>query len=214
MKNKKVGCLVLFVVVVGGIAAILYPAISGLNTATGAMKFGNTGRCLYYGLYESSMEYEALNTNSAVGAVWPAEGQYISSTDFFKAVVTNDIIKGVDFTFFGGPGVKNQKDTMNSAEFTAENNAWGVVVLPGGTNSYKESPFLFSRNIGFGSPLGPPKAGDTIADMTGLRKGVKPFGNKVGVIVTFGGAVKILPRKVATQTNFNPKGETLKFIMP
>ena len=70
------------------------------------------------------------------------------------------------------------------------------------------------RNIGFGSPPESPKEGHTIADMSGLRKGVKPFGDKVGVVVTFGGAVMIWPGKYISQTNFNPTGESLQFLMP
>jgi hypothetical protein len=216
MKSKKVGCLVIFVVVIGGIAALVYPAITGALLMANSLEFGSKGRQLHLGLFEVSMEAEALDLKP----FWPLEGQYATSTEFFKIVVASNYVKGIDFTFFGGPGIKNQKDTMNPVEFTADNNAWGVVVqstneLSNAEEYYrKDAPFLFSRNIGFGTPPGPPKEGDTIADMTGLRKDIKPFGNKVGVIVTFGGAVKILPLKVATQTNFNPKGETLKFIMP
>jgi hypothetical protein len=217
MKSKKRGCLIIFAVIVAVLGFLFYPLINSALLRANSIKSGHVIRCIYMALLEESMEYEAITANSAAGVIWPTAGQYKSSTEYFKTLMATNYLKGADFAFFGGPGIPIPEDMANPSKFTAENNGWGIALLPADCDSYekyKDAPFLFSRNVGFGSPPGPPKAGDTIADMTGLQKGVKPFGNKQCLVITYGGTVKFLHRSVATQKNFNPKGEHLQVIMP
>jgi hypothetical protein len=216
MKLKEIGFKAATAVAMGAVAIFLYQAISDAILLYRARAFGNNGRLIHLGIFEVSLDAEALD----LPPFWPLEGQYKTSTEFFKVVVASNYVKGIDFAFFGGPGIKNPGSTTDPEQFTADNNAWGVVLqstneLSKAEDYYrKDAPFLFSKNIGFGSPPGPPQAGDTIADMSGLRKDVKPFGDELGIIITFQGHVHILPQNFVTQTNINPRGEHLKFIMP
>jgi hypothetical protein len=215
MKPRKTGCLLILAVAVGAVGLFLYPAISWSILRAGAVKLGSNGRCIQLAIFDTSAEAEALEK----APVWPLIGQYKTSTDFFRAAITNKYVKGADFSFFGGAGIEPPEDPQDPSQFTADNNAWYVVVLP--TNWYSkaagevpaDTPFMFSRNFGFGSPPGPPKPGDTIADVSGLRKGVKPFGDKLGMVVTFGGSVKFIYKNGPLQ-EFNSKGKRLQFISP
>ncbi len=222
-KRNKVGCLILLLVA-GGVGALLWPAISGVRLYVKSLEFGNNGKQIHIAIFDAATTAEFFGTDKKT-PVWPIEGQYETSTEFFKSAMINSIkisqhIELDDFTLFGAPGVKSPKDPSDPEQFTAENNAWCVVLQPNDGLSYDDhnipdtTPFLFSKNIGFGTPPGPPKLGDTIADMSGLIKGVKPFGDKVGVIITFGGAVYVWPETHASQTNFNPTGASLQFLVP
>ncbi len=216
-KRNKVGCLVLAVVVCA-FGVLLWPTCpSGLEKAK-ALKAGNCGRQIQLAVLDEALTAEAIGNTEPI---WPVVGQYKTSTEFFRSLVANEIIRGIDFSFFGAPGIKHPKDPNDPEKFLAENNAWCVVVLP--TNkvmevereAYKDAPFLFTKNFAFGSSLRLPQEGDTIADMSGLSRRLKLFGRrKVGVIVTFGGSVKILPEKFAIPEYFNPTGESLQFLSP
>ena len=105
--------------------------------------------------------------------------------------------------------------TSAAAFFTGDHNAWCVVTRPATGEAVSDAtPFLFTRNLGFGDPPGPPWEGATIADISGIIPDAEPFGGKMAVVVSFGGAVKILPREVATQAIINPGGSDLPFLSP
>jgi hypothetical protein len=223
MKRKTV-FWVFFLGLIAGLVGLLYPAISGASRHTGHPRIGSNGRQIHLAIFCAALDAEC-NTDSSSSqsnapSIWPLDGQYESSTDFLKATVENEWLQGVDFTFFTGPGLDVSGVTTNPASFRAEHNAWGLATLPttseanSGRQLHNKAPFLFSKNIGFGSPPGPPWEGATTADMSGLIRGAKPFGKKVGVIVTFGGAVKLLPAKLCRQENINPSGAALKVLMP
>jgi len=216
MKYKKIKIFLISLVIAASAFILLYPTCPAGGPRAQALSIANRGRQIFLALFEASMEAE----DEGKEYVWPIEGEYKTSTEFFKAIVSNNYIYGIDFTFFGGTGLKIPKDTTDPTQFTAANNAWGVVVQSTNTLINKRAvnpediPFMFSRNIGFGSPPGPPQPDDTIADMTGLRKGVKPLGDRLGVIITYGGKVKLVTPNSVLQTNLNPKVKQLKFIMP
>jgi hypothetical protein len=225
--KRKTGCLISVLGMVFAFAAfvgLVAPAISGASRNTGSMRIGSNGRQIHLAIFGAALDAEcstdSASSQSKAPSIWPVDGQYASSTEFLKATVANEWLQGVDFTFFRGPGLDVSGVSTNPASFGAEHNAWGVVTLPatpeGGSvrQLHSKAPFLFSKNIGFGTPPGPPWEGATTADMSGLIRGAKPFGKKVGVIVTFGGSVKVLPAKLCTQENINPSGAALKVLMP
>ena len=192
--------LLVVIAIIGILAALLFPAIQGALTKAKALKVGNNGRQLHLGLFDASMEAAALDLPEA----WPksSESKWTDSTEFFKSVVTNEIVKGIDCTFFSAPGVTpnpaTKKDIAQGSgtPFTDENNAW-CITLDVNEDTEATVPLLFTRNVNVGATIGnlndPP-----------LQADVKPFGDKLAVIVTKGGAVKILPRKVFNIKNFNP----------
>ena len=189
--------LLVVIAIIGILAALLFPAIQGALTKAKAIKIGSNGRQMHLGIFESSIEAAALDLPEA----WPTTADaFADSTAFFKSAITNDMIKGVDCSFFSAPGVIPDNSTKDDIEagtdtFTFDNNAWNVT-LDLSEDSPATVPFLFTRNINVGASIAllstPPLTTE------------KPFGEKLGVIITKGGAVRVLPSKVFTLANFNP----------
>lgn len=194
--------LLVVIAIIGILAALLFPAIQGALTKAKAIRVGSNGRQIHLGVFDASMEAAALD----LPETWPSSTStdYAqTSTDWFKYAVTNQIIKGVDFTFFSAPGTKVQSD---EADFDAEGNAWCISVdLDESTPA--SVPFLFTKNIKPGADL-------STLSTPALDPAAKPFGDKLGIVITKGGAVRILPGKVFTIENFNPTESTTKFIEP
>ena len=191
--------LLVVIAIIGILAALLFPAIQGALTKAKALKVGNNGRQIHLGLFETSMEAAALD----LPEVWPLSTEpWQDSTEFFEHVITNDIVKGIDGTFFSAPGVipnpVTKQDLINgSGKFEAKNNAW-CIALDINADTPATVPLLFTRNVKVSGTIG------NLDAATPLDPKIKPFGDKLAVIVSKGGAVKILPRKVFTLKNFNP----------
>ena len=177
-------------------------------TFTSRPKLGSNGRQIHLALFDKSMEAVTWEET-----IWPKSGQYESSTEFFRAMVTNKWIQGVDFTFFGWQGLKHPADVSDPMSFKSENNAW-CIVEGLNSNTPPDTPCVFTRNIGFGPSMSASTNGTTLDQMTGLNKNQLPLRDKVSVIVTFDGRVKILPLVYANQTNFNPNGSKLTILAP
>jgi hypothetical protein len=211
-------------VVVAGLGLLIYPAVSGARLMAQTIRLGSNGRQIHLGIFDKALRSDALTHGAKAETnkptFWPVAGQYKTSTEFFKTVVSDEWLTGLDFSFFGGPGLRAPKDPVPPEGFRDVNNAWGVVTLATKDKAeeasilHKDTPFLFTKNIGFGDPPGPPWEGATVADMSGLIPRVKPFGKRAGVIITYGGSVKVLPSKHANQANFNPQRAKLKVLMP
>jgi len=192
--------LLVVIAIIGILAALLFPAIQGALTKAKAIKIGSNGRQIHLGAFAASVANSALDLAEA----WPAVGEFENSTEFFIHCMTNAIMEGIDTSFFSGPGVPSVALTMDdlingSTAFTHVNNAW-CVTLNLGENTPATVPFIFTRNIQLASTdIG------TLAPAP-LQAVMKPFGEKLGVVITKGGSVKVLPRKVFTDKNFNPTG--------
>jgi prepilin-type N-terminal cleavage/methylation domain-containing protein len=195
--------LLVVIAIIGILAALLFPAIQGALTKAKAIKVGSNGRQMHLGIFEASIEAAALNLPEA----WPMlADSYTDSSQFFENVITNDIVKGIDCSFFSAPGVtpsnltKEDIITGGAGTFLAKNNAW-CVTLELSEDTPATVPFLFTRNIKL-----PTDDLNSLDDADPLTTGGKPFGDKLGVIITKGGAVKVLPRKVFKLSLFNPTG--------
>ena len=192
--------LLVVIAIIGILAALLFPAIQGALTKAKALKVGNNGRQLYIGLFNASMDLEAIDEPP----VWPkSEDKWNSSTEFFVNVITNDIIKSIDFTFFSAPGLTPQpytKDDLKSGKSADElkkGNAW-CITLDVDEDTPATVPLLFTRNINVGSYV------TDLNEEEPLKKAEKPFGDKLGIIVTKGGAVKVLKGSQMKLKKFNP----------
>jgi prepilin-type N-terminal cleavage/methylation domain-containing protein len=203
--------LLVVVAIIGILAALLFPAIQGALLKAKAIKIGSNGRQIHLGIFDASMEASTVD----LPEVWP-DGDYASSTEFFVAAVTNEWIKGVDCSFFSAPGITPSTATRAELEagtgsFEADNNAWCV------TDELKEGdeaniPFIFTRNWSSGATDS--AAGDALDDITTLTEDEAPFQDKIGIIVTKGGAVKLYNRRIATAGNFNPTDSDKDFLRP
>jgi prepilin-type N-terminal cleavage/methylation domain-containing protein len=193
--------LLVVIAIIGILAALLFPAIQGALTKAKALKVGNNGRQMHLGLFEASMEAAALD----LPEVWPlTTDTYKNSTEFFENVITNDIVKGIDCTFFSAPGIVpvalTKEDLLSGETFEPANNAW-CITLDVNEDTAATVPLLFTRNVNVGADI------TVFSDSANpLNADEKPFGDKLAVIITKGGSVKILPRKVFKMETFNPTG--------
>ena len=187
--------LLVVIAIIGILAALLFPAIQGALTKAKALKTGNNGKSIYLAVFDESTTREALN----LPVIWPVsdpqtpdyEEEFVTacenSTEYFKWLITADVISGIDTAFFAAPGMVAQSLTI---DFKEGNNAWCVVTdltekMGGNT------PFLFTKNFNLaGSHLGSLSETAPLLDAKGM-----PFGGKLGIVITKGGAVKILDLK-------------------
>jgi prepilin-type N-terminal cleavage/methylation domain-containing protein len=198
--------LLVVIAIIGILAAMLYPALKGAIVRGQAVAVGNDGRQLWLALSAENMDRERWGGVS----VWPREGEYDSSTDYFRDCIASNWL-GDQFTFayMSAPGLP-KATTDDPSEFGPENNAW-CVTTGMGAGTKEETPLLFTRNIaasGGGTALHEPDRLDKLA---------QPFGDAIGVIVTFGGAVRTVTSKDVTrgfQKQFNPTKEENVFLKP
>jgi hypothetical protein len=209
-KKRKYLFLGFLCLLLGGLGLFVYTAWSEAQLHAETTSVGRNGSYIWKGLYSEALEAEMYYSKTKRPTIWPVSGQFRTSTDFFKVAMSNkwfERIKGVNFSFFGATGLKTPEDPTNPALFLSENNAWGIVPLSITNEAFKvhhrhnddDTPFLFTKNIGFGTPPGPAWEGATIADMNGLLPDVKPFGKHVAIIITYGGDEKLLTAKHATR---------------
>lgn len=197
--------LLVVIAIIGILAALLFPAIEGAMTKAKATKMGSAGKQIWLGLYNENVNRISLSEKE----VWPDTATWGSktSTDFFRTCIVSNILENFTFNDFGGPGLPSPAST-NQADFKTENNGW-CVTIDCGEGTLPETPFLFSRNFKAG--------GATLDTINGLDSTTKPFNDKVGVVVTFGGSMKVVAGK-AMKTNpqryFNPLNVKKPFIKP
>lgn len=190
-------------------AFIVIPLLKGTLTKPSNPPLVRNGRYIFSDLHWGSRD--AINWDDTL---WFKIGEYQTSTDCFRAMITNGwLSSGVDFRLFGGKGLKSPDNVFDPLSFSAENNAWCIVVGLN-SNTPPETPFLFTRNVGFGSKKEAPRTGATLDQMTGLNKNQMPLQDEACVVITYGGSVKTWPALYATQTNFNPTGSSLTILAP
>lgn len=206
--------LLVVIAIIGILAALLFPAIQGALVKAKALKIGNNGKQIYTAVFDESTTRESLN----LPTIWPVtspttpdyEQDFVdacqNSTEYLKWLISADVLESVDTAFFAAPGMVAQSTL---ADFKAANNAWCITTdltdkMSGNT------PFLFTKNFNLGgSDLSSLDETAPLLDTKGM-----PFGGKVGIVITKGGAVKILalkylldPKKTSTKLGkelFNP----------
>jgi prepilin-type N-terminal cleavage/methylation domain-containing protein len=199
--------LLVVIAIIGILAGLLFPAISAAMLKAQATKVGSSGKQIWLGLYNENVNRISMSEKE----VWPDSTTYAAkkSTDFFKDCIISNSLENFSYNDFTAPGVPAPANT-NAASFTWENNAW-CVTLDCGEGTLPETPFLFTRNF--------KASGSTLDTITGLDITMKPFLDRAGVVVTFGGSVKILVAKAlktqqTTQRYFNPLNVKKTFIAP
>ena len=192
--------LLVVIAIIGILAALLFPAINAALLKAKATQVGNNGRQIHMGIFDISLANSALN----LAEVWPVTGEFPDSCQFFESVVTNNYVEGIDCSYFSAPGVPpsnlSASDLTAPGLFLAINNAWCVTENLGDSTP-SSVPFLFTRNVAIaGNDL------NGLIAATPLNPLITPFGDKMGIVITKGGSVKILPKRIFTLANFNPTG--------
>ena len=215
MKNTKTGTkhegftlieLLVVISIIAILAGLLMPVVAKAMKKGQSIGVGSDGRQVWFGLYAQNIEREQAGKTS----VWPRSGDYATSTEFFRECVEKQWL-GDKFTFgfFAGPGLA-KAITIDPSAFSSSNNAWCVVL--DSKDLHDESPLMFTRNMisagGGGGSLTGVKSFDPRAD---------PFGDSLGVVITMGGAVKVIWKDAEAtdlQAEFNPLGAENAFICP
>jgi prepilin-type N-terminal cleavage/methylation domain-containing protein len=222
--------LLVVVAIIGILAALLFPAIQGALVKAKAVKVGSNGRQVHLGIFDENLSNDALDEPP----IWPLSAANFdpadypdgfdvacqNSTEYFKWAWTNQIIKGVDFTFFAAPGVA---PTPAYADFDDGNNAWCFTLDLNDDSLSANVPFMFSKNLNLtANSINSLDESEPLLAKRGNEK--MPFGDSLAVVVTRGGGVKVLPKKILTddagsssrrgKEAFNPDNTDLPFITP
>ena len=188
--------LLVVVVIIGILAALLFPALQNALVKTRATHTANSGKQIHLGFYAAVLAMEDFGR-----ILWPADDQFATSTEWLLDVAGNQYIEGgvsledFDFRFFsahGMPGVRHH------ASFTGDHNAWGVVLNLGATGVPGSVPFLFTRNIVL--------ADGTTGSVPTLDPSRSPFGDRVAVVVTKAGTPQVIPGELfdASRPGYDP----------
>jgi prepilin-type N-terminal cleavage/methylation domain-containing protein len=195
--------LLVVIAIIGILAALLFPAVQGALLKAKANKVGSDGRQVWLGLFAENTDRISVGE----AEIWPGTGT--TSTAYFRTCIESNWLEGFSFSSFSAPGIAAYTGT-NAASFMGDNNAWSCSVGVD-ENTLPEVPFLFTRNWG-------PSSATEIDDIQSLTSS-KPFGDKVGVIVTAGGRVRLVKGKdikdsASCQRQFNPLGKDNTILWP
>lgn len=187
---KKDGFASLYLIAaLGMVSAILLPAVNKASQRAEAVQIVSNGANIYRAVFASQMDAMLLGSEASS---YPKKGQYSTSTEFFKELVESGVMP-VTYDFFAAPGIPPARSS-NADDFTAENNAWRVVLglddAPDGT------PFLFTRNYDPGSL----QSGDAPI----VLSDDPPFGKSGMVVVLKGGSAFFLKGNQLRNSYFNP----------
>ena len=196
--------LMVVVAIIGMLVTMVIPAINRALFRARLMATAVNGRSIATSIVDKSMTASRFATVPgwpAYGAVTAASNnQYRSSTDFFKHLMTTDVLQ-VSCEFFTAHGVT---PATGVGTFTSNHNAWAVVADI--TDSYPDTaPAMFTRNLDLrrmSDPITADAASRNIPRQ--LRGATMPFGDRGMVLVTRGAAaftVQDEDLKIAAFTN-------------
>ncbi len=213
--------LLVVIAIIGILAGMLFPAIQGAITKANATSTGNNGSQVWKALYSDNLERDQVGD----ATIWPEKNgeidvgtgggankkSYSTSTDYFKICSEAGVFSGISPSILSASGLPSATAWSNETgrvEFEDDHNAWCVVIPDSASDFSPETPLFFTRNF---------TGGTKVDEITGLSKGEKPFGDKIGVVITFGGSVRIITDKQATrdlQKYFNPLNDDFEFLTP
>jgi len=197
--------LLVVIAIIGILAALLFPAVQGALLKAKANKVGSDGRQVWLGLFAENTDRISVGDSE----IWPNQTG-TTSTAYFRDCIQSNWLEGFSYSSFAAPGVGAYTGT-NASSFLAANNAWSCT-MGVDENTLPEVPFLFTKNWGVSGSEA------TINLITDLSER-KPFGDKVGVIVTAGGRVRLVKGKDIRDTDscqrqFNPLSKQNQVLWP
>ncbi|MBT3191438.1 MAG: type II secretion system protein [Verrucomicrobia bacterium] len=199
--------LLVVIAIIGILAALLFPAIQGALVKAKAVKIGSNGRQVHLAVFGENLSRDTINMPLIWAQISPDADDYgqefadacVSSSEYIKWLVETETMEGVDLTYFSAPGLVPEED---EDQFDENNNAWCMVT--GITDDMPaETPFMFTKNFNLGG--GDLSSLDETEPLLRSTSALpQPFGNKVGVVITKGGGVKVLQEKFLKDENDSP----------
>lgn len=175
--------LLVVIAIIGILAAIVMPAVSTALLRGKVTAVSANGRSLYQMLIQKQTESIYTTTST----FWPIkasatsveDGEFASSTDYFKYMVTNGVMN-VSFSFFAAPGVPS---ASGPGSFGGKNNAWYIV--SDAEDLMETAPLFLTKNVG--TSFVDLKTAIPTAENRFKGTG-EPFGSQAFVFTTRGGA--------------------------
>lgn len=173
------------------LAAILLPAVNKAVESAGMVSTVSNGKNIYMSAIAAHLDDAVLGDETTP---WPRKGEFGTSTEYFVHLVESGALNAT-CEFFAAPGIPAAKSSA-AGDFTAENNAWRLVL--GLADAPEGTPFLFTRNYDPGAL----QDGDESLDLSDNP----PFGKKGVVVVLKGGSAYCLKGGQLKNSLFNPAG--------
>lgn len=170
--------LLVVIAIIGILAGLLFPAISGAVLKAKATSAGSSGKQIATMIYAENLARSARYETS----VWPSDTNAATATDYFKLWGAMGILN-VTPAFVSGPEMP-ACTTTNWSDLTKDQVSWKIVVDP---QSRDDMPFLISRNVK-----------DPTQTTWELDPLIKPFGDRLALVITHQGRMTILEPDKAT----------------
>lgn len=205
LKSKGFTLIELLVVIaiIAILAAVLTPTVTDALTRGKMTGTLSNGRSIFQALFAKDIEDPIFQTGSAYPRSTGAAPTFQNSTDFFKYVITANVMR-VNTSFFSAPGVPPPTST-NLADFAAGNNAWCISANLS-DSTIDTAPLLFTRNLNVSS-----LAGGT--DFAGSLTDEAPFGRK-GVPTILKGGSGLMFKSDNLNANFYSGSTNITVLRP
>jgi len=194
--------------VVALFVAMVVPALIQANRHRDIVRLTQNGQRLREAIIRAN---QIAGVTESMSVMWPTNSRS-GSTEYFLDFFHSDLYTNAfPADWLAAPGVPVFSGT-NMANFTASNNVWCIAApLQGQTNDF---PFLFTRNFSVKKDKG-----RMVSEITRLNPDIAPFGDEVGIVVSYRGAVRVikadeLTKEVQLPGLFNPTSETNQFLTP
>ncbi len=174
-----------------------------------AILFAHQARKIHLSVYSTMLDRTPIPMESA----WPTD-RFATSTSYFQYLIESKRLNIDDYNIFFVPSAHSKGAEGDTPELNSLNNAWAITLPYSPKRRPDNAPFLISRNIGFGDPPGPYQEGMTTADMSGLIADDPLLKGKYGVVFTYGGSLRLIPKSDARQETLNPSGHALPVLPP